>query len=400
MSFLKPSAAPKKRVYADAAASTPISARARRELSRLLPLYGNPGALHAEGVSAKKELERARASVAASVGAHADEIVFTASGTESNNLAIQGLLREGLTFAGLRRSDLRDIHAITSEIEHPSVLEPLRALKRDGLELTELPVDREGFVSPKELAENIKDNTVFILIQFINSEVGTVQPIKEIAKEIRKSGKKIYLHCDASQAPLWMKMNVEQLHVDLMTLDAQKILGPKGVGALYIKRGTPIEAVMRGGWQERGLRGGTENVPLAGAFAAALQDARSGAEKRARKIGAVRDYLWNEIKKLLPDAILHGPRIARVANNLNVSIPGLDGDMAVIEMDAVGIAISTRSACSTGDEKPSHVLKALGTSDKSVKEAIRITLLPDATRAEARRIASGLADVVSRYRQK
>ena len=279
-------------------------------------------------------------------------------------------------------------------------MEPLRALKRDGLELTELPVDREGFVSPKELAENIKDNTVFILIQFINSEVGTVQPIKEIAKEIRKSGKKIYLHCDASQAPLWMKMNVEQLHVDLMTLDAQKILGPKGVGALYIKRGTPIEAVMRGGWQERGLRGGTENVPLAGAFAAALQDARSGAEKRARKIGAVRDYLWNEIKKLLPDAILHGPRIARVANNLNVSIPGLDGDMAVIAMDAVGIAISTRSACSTGDEKPSHVLKALGTSDKSVKEAIRITLLPDATRAEARRIASGLADVVSRYRQK
>src|SRR3989344_1115115 len=217
MSFLKPSAAPKKRVYADAAASTPISARARRELSRLLPLYGNPGALHAEGVSAKKELKRARASVAASVGAHADEIIFTASGTEGNNLAIQGIFKNG--------------HAITSTIEHQSMLEPLR---RRGLALTEVGVDAEGLVFPNAILDAVRPETVFVSVQLVNSEMGVIEPIKEVAKNLRRAKHKIYFHTDASQAPLWMGLNVEQLGVDLMTLDAQKVLGPKWVGVLYV----------------------------------------------------------------------------------------------------------------------------------------------------------------------
>ena len=371
--------------------------------------------MHAEGAAAKAALEAARKNIADQVGAHADEIVFTASGTEANNLAIQGLLRpivyRGQTSVSLQRSDLCK-HAITSAIEHQSVLEPLRALRREGLELTELPVDGEGLISPKELAANIKSNTVFVSIQLVNSEVGTIEPIKEIAKELRKirtlrqaqSDLPLYFHTDASQAPLWLNINVEQLHVDLMTLDAQKVLGPKGVGALYIKRGTPVEAVIRGGKQERGLRGGTENAPLAGAFAVALADAQSGAEERARRTADVRDYLWGEIKKLLPDAILHGPipqsvALRRVANNLSISIPNLDGEMAVIALDALGIAVSTRSACTIGEEGPSHVIKALGVPKELAKSAIRITLLPDATRQGARRIASALADAASRYRQ-
>ncbi|MEK7068422.1 MAG: aminotransferase class V-fold PLP-dependent enzyme, partial [Patescibacteria group bacterium] len=275
------------RIYADAAAATPLSNNAKREIMRLLPLYGNAGALHHEGVEAKKELERARAAVAKSVGAHADEIIFTASGTEANNLAIQGVLRPLLRERG-------ELHAITSAVEHQSVLEPLRALEEDGLYTTVVPVDSAGLVDTKMLAESINEQTAFVSIQLVNSEIGTIEPVREIAKAIRQikrsgisrsegktrpsgperpSGRDvalpppIYFHTDASQAPLWLDIKVEKLGVDLMTLDAQKVLGPKGVGCLYIKRGVPIEPLLWGGKQEQGLRGGTENVPLAGAFA-------------------------------------------------------------------------------------------------------------------------------------
>src|SRR3989344_499804 len=307
----------KKRIYADAAAATPISRRSRNELLRLLHVYGNAGAIHREGVEAKKELERARASVAASIRAHADEIIFTSSGTEANNLAIT--VAEG--------------HAITSTIEHPSVLESLHNKK--GLKMTEVGVDKEGLIFPNAILDAVRPETVFVSVQLVNSEMGAVEPIKEIAKSLRRAKQKIYFHTDASQVPLWMELNVEQLGVDLLTLDAQKVLGPKGVGVLYVRRGTPIEPVLWGGKQERGLRGGTENVPAAGAFAVALADAKRGVERRATKTAAMRDYLWEEIKKLLSDAVLNGPSLSkvepcsRVANNLNVSIPGLDAEMAV-----------------------------------------------------------------------
>ena len=206
-----------RRIYADAAAATPLSANARRELIRLLDYYGNAGALHREAVEAKRELESARASIAASIGAHADEIVFTASGTEGNNLAIQGALRP------LLQTHLVGLHAITCAIEHQSVLEPLRRLRRDGLELTELPVDSEGLISLNSLREAITEKTVLISIQLVNSEVGTVQSLREIAKEIRHARSThnlpLYLHTDASQAPLWTDLRVEKLGIDLMTLD-------------------------------------------------------------------------------------------------------------------------------------------------------------------------------------
>ncbi|MDE1925289.1 MAG: cysteine desulfurase [Patescibacteria group bacterium] len=437
MKFWKPPVS--KRIYADAAAATPLSARSRAELVRLLDVYGNAGALHKEGVMAKEELERARAAVAQSTGAHSSEIVFTSSGTEGNNLAIQGCIRQMGTICRtvdghhLHGHHLQKLHAITSAIEHQSVLEPLRALKREGLEVTELPVDSEGFVSPKQLAEAVTDKTVFVSVQLVNSEVGTIEPIKEIVKQIRNVRKlrdesllrspsealttqafvsqlPIYLHTDASQAPFWMDIGVEQLGVDLMTLDGQKVLGPKGVGALYVRRpgragGIKIEPILWGGSQERGLRGGTPNVPLAGAFAAALADAQSGVEERAAKVTGVRDFCWNEIKRLLPDAILNGPSIglgtdpARVANNINVSIPGLDAQMAVIALDAEGIAASTRSACNVGEQEPSHVIQALGVPKNLAGTAVRITFLPDITKDDARIIAQKLFEIASRYRQ-
>jgi cysteine desulfurase len=375
----------KKRVYADAAAATPLSPRAGRELVRLLRLYGNAGALHKEGIEAKKVLEAARKSIAHSIGAHADEIVFTASGTESNNLAIHGVFKSG--------------HAITCAVEHQSVLEPLR---KRGLEVTELGVDQEGLVFPTAVLEAVRDDTTFVSIQLVNSEMGAIEPIREIAKELRRAKHKVYLHTDAAQAPLWVDIKVDKLGVDLMTLDAQKVLGPKGVGALYIKRGTPIEAILHGGKQERGLRGGTENVPQASSFALALADAQKGVERRVKKMIAVRDYCWSEIARRIPDALLNGPALSgksRVANNLNVSIPRLDAQMAVVSLDALGVAASTRSACNIGDEEPSHVIKALGVPAELAGTAIRLTLLPSATRADARRIAQALKETANRYRR-
>lgn len=421
-----------KRVYADAAAATPLARGVLREMRRLEKHYANPGGLHAEAVAARGELEHARSRAAEAISAHADEILFTSGGTEANNLAIFGALRALLHEHG-------ELNAITTPIEHPSVLGPLRALEREGLYITYLPVDGEGVVEPKALREALNDETVFVSVQMVNSEVGTIQNIREIAKEIRhkrslrkttpqESGKSstkdfptsgagappyipsksfasrpetlpLYFHTDASQAPLWLTLNVEKLGIDLMTLDAQKMMGPKSSGLLYVRRGVVLEPLLFGGGQEGGLRSGTENVVLAGAIAQALVEAQGGVEKRTVSVANARDYLWGEVKKHFPNAVIHGAQgEGRVANNLNFSIPGLDGQMAVIALDARGVAASTRSACSTTDESSSHVLQALGVVDKKAKEAIRITLLPQASTHDSRVIVAALLKVADRYR--
>ncbi|HEY4502116.1 MAG TPA: cysteine desulfurase family protein [Candidatus Paceibacterota bacterium] len=392
--FWKKRMAWRKRVYADAAAATPLSRRAKAELLRVLPLYGNPGGLHQEARAAKQELEAARKKIADAIGAHPDEIVFTASGTEANNLALLGTLAPRLRLG-------EKLSAVTSVIEHQSVLAPLRSLEREGLEVVLVGVQPDGILFPNAVSDALRPDTALVSVQLINSEMGSMQPVREIAKELRRvPERKILMHVDASQAPLWLDLMVERLGVDLMTLDAQKILGPKGIGALYIKRGTLIDPVIWGGGQEKGRRAGTENAPLAASFAAALADAQQGVGKRVKKVSAVRDFLLAEIKKVLPDAVLHGPSgESRVANNLNISIPGLDGQMAVVAMDAAGIAVSTRSACSTDNEEPSYVIEALGADKKTAGEAIRITLLPNVSYQDARRIAQALSEIANRYRK-
>ena len=395
-----------KRIYADAAAATPLSRSAKRELLRLLPLFGNPGSLHSEGVQAKQELENAREKVAKTIGAHADEIIFTSGGTEANNLALFGTLRPLLHARG-------ELNAITSAIEHLSVLEPLRTLERDGLYTTELSVNESGHIAAKELREALSEETALVSVQMVNSEIGTIQNIREIAKEIRHARRSrvespganapsplpLYFHTDASQAPLWLPIKVEKLGIDMLTLDAQKMMGSKGAGALYIKRGTDLEPLLWGGGQERGLRSGTENAVMAGALATALEEAQTGVEERAQRIELVRDFMFKEIQKRIPEAELNGAiGKGRVANNINISIPGLDGEMAVIALDAEGVAVSARSACSSDDEEPSYVIKALGKSGDKAKSAIRITLLPSATMADAAHIANALAIVAKRYR--
>lgn len=417
MPFWKLGVFAKKRLYADAAAGTPLSTRSKKELVRLLELFGNAGALHKEGVEAKDEIEKARKIIADAIGARADEIIFTASGTEANNLALEGALRPLLRERG-------EVHAITCAIEHPSVLEPLRALEREGLYTTVLSVNGEGLVDVKDLREAINEETALVSIQLVNSEIGTIEPVREIAKEIRKirkireakpHGLPLYFHVDASQAPLWMDVKVDSLHADLITLDAQKILGPKGVGALYMRRGTNLEPIIWGGSQEDGFRAGTPNTPLIGAFAVALDDAQSGVEERIKEVAPIRDYCFAEIKKLIPGVILNGPNVKhsvlnskRVANNLNISIPGLEAQMAVIALDAEGVSASTRSACAEGEDQvdislpagrvASHVIKAIGVPEELAGTAIRITFLPDITKRDARRVAQTLFEIATRYR--
>ncbi len=389
-------------IYADAAASTPIHPRVGKRMIALLDTFGNPGGLHAEALAAAQELEGARREIAEAIGAHSDEIIFTASGTESNDLAIFGVLRPLLR-------EHKSVHAITLPIEHPSVLEPLEYLKKhEGLSLTHVEVDGGGLVSPKDVYEAIAPNTAFISIQLVNSEIGVIEPVREIAKMIRRARREraeagntlpIVFHVDAAQAPLYLDLKVDALGVDLMTLDAQKVQGPKSIGVLYRRRGIDVEPMILGGTQERGQRAGTGNCVLAAAFAEALAIAQKGVEARTKKVAVVRDYLLSEIQKAIPSAEINGTMKSRIPNNLNISIPGLDGETAVIALDAAGIAISTRSACSTEDENPSHVLAALGHSQGRARTAVRITLLPDATKQDAKRITRALFEAYTLYQK-
>lgn len=391
-----------KRIYADAAAANPIHPRVQKRIISLLSTFANPGALHKEALMAKAELEKARKEVATAIGAHADEIFFTGSGTEANNLGIQGVLLP------LLRAHTK-VHAITLNVEHPSVLEVFQYLRRYGLQLTVLEVDENGLISGKDLRAAIRPETALISIQLVNSEVGTVEPLRDLAKEIRHVRKEraassndmpLYFHTDACQGPLYTPIKVDSLGIDLATLDGQKIQGPKSVGALYRRRGTASEALMYGGRQERGLRPGTENCVLAGAMAESMTMAQTGVEKRAKQTAAVRDYLWAQLQKKIPSIRVNGSMKERVANNLNISIPGLEGETAVIALDAQGIAVSTRAACVTRDEAPSHVIMALTHDKQRSREAVRITLLPDATKKDADRIVAAFEKACALYRQK
>ena len=383
----------KKLIYADSAASTPIIPQAKKRLVELLDVYANPGGIHESAIKAKEILESARKEIAGVIGAHADEIVFTSSGTEANNLALSGVL-EGRN----------DVVAITLTTEHPSVLETLRAQR--SAETVALEVEGSGLVTLQKLEEAITEKVVLISVVLINSELGVIQDVRAIAKVIRTERKKraenknplpIYFHIDASQAPLWIRLAVDQLHPDLMTLDAQKCGGPKGVGLLYIRRGTPIHPQTWGGSQERGLRAGTENIPLIGSFACALSIAQSECEENSARVAPLRDALLSKIKEKIEGVTVNGSTESRVANNLNISIEGLVGEMAVIALSAKGIEVSTRSACSSDDEDESHVLLAIGATKKQAQGALRFTLLPSVSPADIERITETLVAVNEKY---
>ncbi len=347
--------------------------------------FGNPGSITKLGVKAKQAVENARRTVAECLKARPQEIIFTSGGTESNNLAIFGLVNN-LEKQGMKISDL---HFITTNIEHSSISECFKELERRGGKVDYLKVNEKGLVDPKDLRKLIKPNTVLVSVGYANNEIGTIQPIKDIMKEIRHARKtnKIlvnnfpFFHTDASQAGLYCNLNINELGVDLMTLDAQKIYGPKGVGILFIKSGVEISPIIFGGGQERGLRSGTENVPLIVGMAKALELARKSFETKAKKIKIIRDYFWTKIQKGIPEAVLNADLENRLPNNLNISIPGIDSEFTVFCLDEAGIVCSTRSACSH-DEGGSFVVRVLGQGEALAKSTLRFSLSEDITKKD------------------
>ena len=397
----------KKRIYLDHAATTPVD---RRVLKAMLPLFsedfGNPGSLHKEGVRSKSAVLSARVGVANILGVAPNEIIFTSSGTESNNLAILGLA----THPELKGYALGDLHFITSTIEHNSVLECFKELQKRGARVSFVSVKKDGVLDLKEFERALGPKTVLVSIMFVNNEIGTVQPINEIEKIIRKhekmgtftrkvpgsDKKRPVFHTDASQAPLYFSLKSARLGVDMITLDAQKVYGPKGVGLLYRKKDISLKPLFFGGEQEYGLRPSTENVPGVVGFSEALKIAEEEREKESVRLRNLRDECIKQILEIAPGAELNGSHDMRSPNNINISFPGTTGEWIVFQLDARGIAVGSRSACMSGDDAGSYVITALGKDMERATSSVRITLGRATRKEDINSLVSALADILKK----
>ena len=316
------------------------------------PAEANPGSLHLLGVREKNKLEQARATISGLLGVRAQEVIFTSGATESNNLAILGMVQ-----------GVRKIHILTTNIEHPSVLEVFKHLQLSGqAEMSYMPVEKNGILNPKTLKKLLRPNTRLVSVMYANNEIGTIQPIREIAKEIRhhnkKNGGNIFFHTDATQAINYLPIKAEALGVDLMSWSGAKIYGPKGIGVLYVKSGTPIKKIMFGGDQEFGLRPGTENPALAVKLAQALRITESIKEKEIKRLSKLRDYFFSELGKFA-SPIVNGDMQNRLPNNINFTLPKIPSDLLVLELSAKGIMVSSKSACKNSKKEGSEVLRAI-----------------------------------------
>lgn len=372
------------KIYLDNASTTPTDKEVIKSMNPFWRKhFGNPSSIHSFGVSAKIAIQKSKKVLADFLNAHDREIVFTSGGTEANNLAIFGLINF-LRKDGRKYSDM---HFITTNIEHSSISECFKELETRGATVDYLEVDEFGIVNPKDLRNLIRPETVLISIGYTNSEIGVIQPIRDIVKEIRhhrkwfdsahhRENKKIempYLHIDASQAALYLNMNVEELGVDIMTLDAQKMYGPKGIGALYIRDGVSVDPIFFGGGQEGGKRSGTENVPLIVGFAKAIELANKNKAKEIKKLIKIRDYFFQEIVKIIPEVFINGHRTDRLPNNINISIPGYDGEMLVLRLDEKGVICSSSSACASGNGE-SEVVKKISNDESRSKSTLRFSM--------------------------
>ncbi len=383
-----------KRIYLDHGAATPLRpsiAKTMRPYER--EVFGNASAVHKDGVMARAAIETARGDVGRVLATTTRNIIFTSGGTESNNLAVHGVI-EYLSEQGRAYSDME---VITTALEHPSLLAPLEAFERKGVRIVYAPTDSEGSILEQEFKKLITDKTVLVTFAYANSEVGTVQNVKSLSRMVRlwrqeHGGQYPYTHIDASQVPLWLPCKMDSLGIDLMSIDAGKCYGPKSSGVLALRGEVHLAPLLRGGAQEGSLRPGTEHVGLIVGCAAALTIAQDEYEVRASRITKLRDQFITGLQKAFPSLVLNGSRTSRVANNVNISIPGLDGEYAVIGLDHRGIACSTRSACKRGEVGGSHVLRALGLPDDVVFGAIRFSLGEETTEAELRTTVTALRE--------
>ncbi|MFA6476432.1 MAG: cysteine desulfurase family protein [Candidatus Paceibacterota bacterium] len=375
-----------KRIFWDTAAGC---LTAPREASAK---WGNPSSIHAEGLLAEKKVEEARAKIAEVLFAHPDEIIFTGSGTESDNLAILGLAEM-----------TTKKHIITTAIEHKAVLEPCRHLQKKGYRVTYLSVDKNGQVNLKEFKESLTKDTFLISVMMANNETGSIQPIKEVAKIIRHWRKENnthlpYIHTDACQAGRFLDLNVAKLGVDLLSFNGSKIYGPQGIGALYVRRGVMIAPIMFGGGQERGLRSGTHNVPGIVGLAEALAVCAKERDKESKSLEKIQKKLFTELKKI-SGVTINGGEENRLPNNINFSVEGLEGEQLVIELDANGFAVSSGSACSHDSGEGSYSIRAIGGSEDQANRAIRISLPREATIAQASQFIKALKEIIAKYKK-
>lgn len=369
----------KKRVYLDFAAATPLSPRARAAYVRALDLYGNPSAPHEEGRRSRDAIEAARSQIARSLAVKAEELVFTSGGTEANNLAILGLTPR---------------HAVTSTVEHSSVLRAFKILEGRGTRVTYVRPGDDGRIAPETVVRALNSKTDLVTLHHVQSESGTVQPIADIGRAIKKKSAQAVFHVDAAQSPLWLDASPHTLQASLVSYDAQKVMGPKGVGVLWRDYAVPLSPVSGGGTQERGVRPGTENVPAIVGAAVAFEAAVANRKARAVKVAAVRDYLIRKLCTTVPHAVLIGSAKHRVANNVFVAIPGVDGDYLSVLLDKEGIAVTPRSACLGSGGSYSEVALALTGSPELARSTIRLSLSPTVSTSDVDRAVRALLAVL------
>jgi cysteine desulfurase len=376
-----------KRIYLDYAATTPTHPDVVEAMRPYFSdSFGNPSSIYSYGQESKGAVEKAREQVAILIGARDDEIVFTSGGTEADNFAIQGVV-----LANPERN-----HIITSAIEHHAVIETCRFLERRGFKVTYLPVDREGLINPDDVRNTITKKTCLVSIMHANNEIGTIQPIKELAAIAREAG--VYIHTDAVQAVGQIPVNVDDLGVDLLSMSAHKLYGPKGVGAIYIRKGTKLVPFMHGGGQERDRRGGTENVPGIVGFGRAAEIARAVMSGETERQTRLRDHLINGILKQIDGVHFNGHPTKRLPNNINVSVDYVEGESMLLNLDLENICASTGSACSSSSLEASHVLLALGLPHEQAHSSLRFTVGKWTTDEDIDRVLEVLPRVVSRLR--
>jgi cysteine desulfurase len=378
-----------RRVYLDYNATTPV---APEVLAAMLPYfcveYGNASSIHTFGQRARGAVEEARESVAALLGAHPTEIMFSSGGTESNNHAIFGVV-------GAASGSSK--HVITSAVEHSAVLDPCRALEKQGVAVTFLPVDGEGLVNPEDVRRAIRSETVLITIMLANNELGTIEPIAEIGKIAAEAH--VTLHTDAIQAAGKIPIDVAKLGVHLLSISAHKLYGPKGVGALYVRKGTHLEPLLYGGHSERDRRPGTEDVTSITGLGKAADLALTHMKAEGRRIAVLRDRLENGLLERIPHARVNGSCAQRVPNTTNLTLPFIEGEAMVIALDLRGLSCSTGAACSSGAVEPSHVLLAIGLAPEDARASLRLSLGQQTTDEEIDFALETIPPVIERLRQ-
>lgn len=387
----------KQHVYLDHGATTQPDALVTQAMEPWLrEQFANPSALYSVGVEARSAIEDSRTQIADILHATKDTIVFTSGGTESTNMAILGVARKYAE---------KGKHIITTEIEHPSVLEPMKQLEKEGFEITYLPVNEEGLLNMKDVVSALREDTILVSIMYVNNEIGSINPIHEIGKEIlkwRKKHKTIFplFHTDACQAASTLDVHVERLHVDLMSINGSKLYGPKGIGLLYKRRGVELEPLMYGGGQEQGIRSGTENVASIMGMAEAFRIAHEQKESYVVHMKDVRDYFFQQMSHI-PGVHLNGPsldNIHRSVGHLNMYFEGIDADALVLYLDEYGIMCAKGSACATGKNEASHVLEAIGLSNERIGGSIRFTIGRDTTKKDIDYVMEYLPGIVEGLR--